>query len=140
MSTLSLYPRGRGPAFELSLSCPTVKPGVSENIAVSILESWPQADTGEEPAFVLFLSCPEEVMEKRLLGRDEGRTDDNIETIRKRFRVCGPLTTLRRTVPVMCCRVAERAARVRSVLDTRWLPPHRLGSTTSPCKCQMTLW
>ncbi len=47
-----------------------------------------QADTGEEPAFVLFFSCPEEVMERRLLGRNEGRTDDNIETIRKRFRVC----------------------------------------------------
>lgn len=26
-------------------------------------------------------------MEKRLLGRQEGRTDDNIETIRKRFKV-----------------------------------------------------
>ena len=26
-------------------------------------------------------------MERRLLGRNEGRTDDNIETIRKRFRV-----------------------------------------------------
>jgi UMP-CMP kinase len=46
-----------------------------------------EADTGEEPAFVLFFSCPEEVMEKRLLGRNEGRTDDNIETIRKRFKV-----------------------------------------------------
>ena len=28
-------------------------------------------------------------MEKRLLGRQEGRTDDNIETIRKRFKVPG---------------------------------------------------
>ena len=27
-------------------------------------------------------------MERRLLGRNEGRTDDNIETIRKRFKVC----------------------------------------------------
>lgn len=26
-------------------------------------------------------------MEKRLLGRQEGRTDDNLETIRKRFKV-----------------------------------------------------
>lgn len=46
-----------------------------------------EADTGEEPAFVLFFNCPEEVMEKRLLGRNEGRTDDNIDTIRKRFKV-----------------------------------------------------
>jgi UMP-CMP kinase len=44
--------------------------------------------TGIEPEFVLFFDCPEEVMERRLLARNEGRTDDNIETIRKRFRVC----------------------------------------------------
>lgn len=38
--------------------------------------------------FVLFLDCPEDVMEERLLKRGEtsGRTDDNIESIRKRFR------------------------------------------------------
>lgn len=46
-----------------------------------------EADTGEEPAFVLYFDCPESVMEARLLGRNEGRTDDNIETIKKRFRV-----------------------------------------------------
>ena len=43
--------------------------------------------TGTEPDFVLFLDCPEDVMEKRLLGRQQGRTDDNIESIKKRFRV-----------------------------------------------------
>ena len=38
---------------------------------------------------VIFLDCPEEVMEKRLLKRGEtsGRDDDNEESIRKRFRV-----------------------------------------------------
>ncbi|KAL3477859.1 adenylate kinase-domain-containing protein [Aspergillus californicus] len=38
--------------------------------------------------FTLFLDCPEEVMEKRLLKRGEtsGRDDDNAESIRKRFR------------------------------------------------------
>ncbi|KAH8698275.1 uridylate kinase Ura6 [Talaromyces proteolyticus] len=38
--------------------------------------------------FVLFLSCPEEVMRSRLIKRGEtsGRDDDNIESIRKRFR------------------------------------------------------
>lgn len=37
---------------------------------------------------VLFLDCPEEVMEQRLLKRGEtsGRDDDNAESIRKRFR------------------------------------------------------
>ncbi|PHT95275.1 UMP-CMP kinase 3 [Capsicum annuum] len=43
--------------------------------------------TGIEPEFVLFFDCPEEEMEKRLLGRNQGREDDNIETIRKRFKV-----------------------------------------------------
>lgn len=38
--------------------------------------------------FVLFFDCPEEEMERRLLKRGEtsGRTDDNIESIKKRFR------------------------------------------------------
>lgn len=37
--------------------------------------------------FVLFFDCPEEEMERRLLerGKTSGRTDDNIESIRKRF-------------------------------------------------------
>ncbi|KAL8370597.1 hypothetical protein RB595_000795 [Gaeumannomyces hyphopodioides] len=38
--------------------------------------------------FVLFYDCPEEEMERRLLdrGRTSGRSDDNAESIRKRFR------------------------------------------------------
>lgn len=40
-----------------------------------------------EPAFVLFFDCPKEEMERRLLSRNQGREDDNIETIRKRFKV-----------------------------------------------------
>ncbi|GAD96036.1 uridylate kinase Ura6 [Paecilomyces variotii No. 5] len=38
--------------------------------------------------FTLFLSCPEDVLETRLLKRGEtsGRDDDNIESIKKRFR------------------------------------------------------
>ncbi|KAJ8492893.1 hypothetical protein OPV22_014614 [Ensete ventricosum] len=40
-----------------------------------------------EPEFILFFNCPEEEMEQRLLSRNQGRDDDNIETIRKRFRV-----------------------------------------------------
>ena len=43
--------------------------------------------TGMEPRFILFFNCPEAVMERRLMGRNEGRTDDNAETIRKRFKV-----------------------------------------------------
>ncbi|CDR43468.1 CYFA0S12e00804g1_1 [Cyberlindnera fabianii] len=39
-------------------------------------------------AFTIFFECPEEVMLKRLLerGKTSGRTDDNIESIKKRFR------------------------------------------------------
>ncbi|KAF1995149.1 UMP-CMP kinase-like protein [Amniculicola lignicola CBS 123094] len=39
-------------------------------------------------AFTLFLTCPEAVMESRLLnrGKTSGRADDNIESIKKRFR------------------------------------------------------
>ncbi|XVF23509.1 hypothetical protein REPUB_Repub13aG0044700 [Reevesia pubescens] len=40
-----------------------------------------------EPEFVLFFNCPEEEMERRILNRNQGREDDNIETIRKRFKV-----------------------------------------------------
>ncbi|KAK1273974.1 UMP-CMP kinase [Acorus gramineus] len=43
--------------------------------------------TGIKPEFVLFFNCSEEEMEKRLLSRNEGRVDDNNETIRKRFKV-----------------------------------------------------
>lgn len=43
--------------------------------------------TGIVPEFVLFFECSEEEMEKRLLGRNQGREDDNTETIRKRFKV-----------------------------------------------------
>lgn len=37
---------------------------------------------------VLFFDCPEDVMESRLMerGKTSGRTDDNAESIRKRFR------------------------------------------------------
>lgn len=48
-------------------------------------DAW-EHTAGYDCEFVLFFDCPEDVMEKRLLGRNEGRTDDNIETIRKRFK------------------------------------------------------
>lgn len=46
-------------------------------------------DTVCKSEMTLFLNCPEDVMEKRLLKRGEtsGRDDDNAESIRKRFRV-----------------------------------------------------
>lgn len=40
-----------------------------------------------EPEFLLFIDCPEEEMERRILNRNQGRDDDNINTIRRRFEV-----------------------------------------------------
>jgi UMP-CMP kinase len=47
---------------------------------------------------VLFYDCPEEVMEARLLerGKTSGRSDDNLESIKKRFR-----TYVNETAPVL---------------------------------------
>jgi adenylate kinase family enzyme len=50
------------------------------------------------PKLVVFLECPKEEMEKRLLKRGEtsGRSDDNMATILKRFD-----TFLQESLPVV---------------------------------------
>ncbi|XP_042496304.1 UMP-CMP kinase 4-like [Macadamia integrifolia] len=40
-----------------------------------------------EPDFVLFFKCSEEERKRRILNRNQGRDDDNIDTILKRFKV-----------------------------------------------------
>ncbi|KAJ4828416.1 Pentatricopeptide repeat-containing protein, chloroplastic, partial [Turnera subulata] len=42
---------------------------------------------GAEPDVVLFFDCPEEVMVERVLNRNQGRIDDNIDTVKKRLKV-----------------------------------------------------
>ncbi|KAI3918302.1 hypothetical protein MKX01_041622 [Papaver californicum] len=42
---------------------------------------------GAEPNFGLFFDCPEEEMVKRVLCRNEGRVDDNIDTLKKRLKI-----------------------------------------------------
>lgn len=42
---------------------------------------------GAEPSLVLFFDCPEEEMVKRVLSRNQGRIDDNIDTIKTRLKV-----------------------------------------------------
>ncbi|KAF6152623.1 hypothetical protein GIB67_013070 [Kingdonia uniflora] len=42
--------------------------------------------TGAEPNIVLFFDCPEEEMVRRVLSRNEGRLDDNIDTMKKRLK------------------------------------------------------
>eukprot|EP00531_Pseudo-nitzschia_arenysensis_P003806 CAMPEP_0116147448 /NCGR_PEP_ID=MMETSP0329-20121206/17759_1 /TAXON_ID=697910 /ORGANISM="Pseudo-nitzschia arenysensis, Strain B593" /LENGTH=508 /DNA_ID=CAMNT_0003643375 /DNA_START=54 /DNA_END=1580 /DNA_ORIENTATION=+ len=52
------------------------------------LDAWEAAMTAHKVSFVLNFECPEEVLVGRLLERakDSGRSDDNIEVIRKRFK------------------------------------------------------
>jgi len=49
-------------------------------------DAWERV-AGYDCTFVLFYDVSEEVMTQRLLGRNQGRTDDNAATIAKRFRV-----------------------------------------------------
>ncbi|RFU34784.1 hypothetical protein B7463_g1576, partial [Scytalidium lignicola] len=101
-----------------------------------------QAITFEESVcpgkLVLFFDCPEMVLEKRLLKRGEisGRSDDNLESIKKRFR-----TFIEASMPVVeyfgrdgrGVRIeADRAsdlvyANVKRELEERLGPLHRAG-------------
>lgn len=90
-------------------------------------DAW-EKEAGFDCEFVLFFDCPEDVMEKRLLGRNEGRTDDNIETIRKRFkaRTAGSVpSVLRRRITLL-------RTRANSVLSHRSSssPRSRCATTT----------
>ncbi|XP_024404059.1 UMP-CMP kinase 3 isoform X1 [Physcomitrium patens] len=49
-------------------------------------EVWDRV-AGLKPEFIIFITSSEEVMQNRLLSRNEGRDDDNLETIRKRFKL-----------------------------------------------------
>lgn len=42
---------------------------------------------GIQPTIVLVFDCPEEEMIRRVLHRNQGRVDDNMDTIRKRLKV-----------------------------------------------------
>lgn len=65
-----------------------------------LIDGFPRSDenrvafekiTGVEPDIVLFFDCPEEDMVKRVLSRNQGRIDDNIETIKKRLKIFNEL-------------------------------------------------
>jgi UMP-CMP kinase len=64
--------------------------------------------------FVLFYDCPEEEMQKRLLKRGEtsGRSDDNAESIKKRFK-----TFVETSMPVVD--YFRREGRVVKVVATK---------------------
>jgi UMP-CMP kinase len=64
--------------------------------------------------FVLFFDCPEEEMQKRLLnrGKTSGRSDDNEESIKKRFK-----TFVETSMPVVD--YFEKQGRVVKVIATK---------------------
>jgi UMP-CMP kinase len=66
------------------------------------------SEAGYDCDFVLMYDCTEEVMLERLLGRNEGRTDDNVESIKKRF-----VTFRESSVPVV--EFYETLGKVRKV-------------------------
>ena len=88
---------------------------------VDNLQGWRNLLDGKvEEKLCLFFDCPEEVMERRLLARGEssGRSDDNLESIRKRFR-----TYMTETVPIIeSFREAGKVAQIHadSPVDQVW--------------------
>ncbi len=62
------------------------------------LDGWNKELPHVEVKFCLYLNCPEDIMEARLLerGKTSGRDDDNIESIKKRFK-----TYLAETKPII---------------------------------------
>lgn len=66
---------------------------------------------------VLFFDCPPDVMEQRLMerGKTSGRSDDNEETIRKRYVVCLSATCLLPDWPI------RQAARPLQTFEVRVL-------------------
>jgi len=82
-------------------------------------------------AYVLFLSCTEEVMLARLLerGKTSGREDDNVDSIKKRFKTFEELSmpvvqhyrTLNKVVEVDSTRTIEKVYQdLRQQIDSRF--------------------
>ncbi|PKA54185.1 UMP-CMP kinase [Apostasia shenzhenica] len=70
-----------------------IKSTSNQNI---LIDGFPRSDenrmaferiVGVEPDLVIFFDCPEDEMVKRVLSRNEGRIDDNTETVKKRLKV-----------------------------------------------------
>lgn len=81
----------------VSLLCEAIESSKNRKF---LIDGFPRSDenrisferiTGREPDMVIFFDCPEEEMVKRVLSRNEGRIDDNIETVKKRLKVFSKL-------------------------------------------------
>lgn len=57
-------------------------PRNEENVRV-----WDEKMADVKVLFLLFLECSEEVLTQRILGRNQGRSDDNPESLKKRLQV-----------------------------------------------------
>jgi len=64
-----------------------------------------------EVHFCLYMECTEEIMQQRILGRNEGRADDNAEAIKKRFK-----TYVESTMPII--KIFEQRGLLRTVDST----------------------
>lgn len=63
------------------------------------VEGWAEVIDGKtDDRFCLFFDCPESVMEERLTerGKTSGRSDDNVDVVRKRFQ-----TYIKETQPIV---------------------------------------
>ena len=62
------------------------------------MEAWTKSMSHHTLNFTLYFECPEEVLVGRLMerGKTSGRTDDNIDVIRKRFH-----TFQQETLPIV---------------------------------------
>ncbi|VDN28663.1 unnamed protein product [Gongylonema pulchrum] len=61
------------------------------------LEGWEREMASKAKVlFVLYLHCPEEICVRRCLNRNEGRSDDNEESLRKRIK-----TYCTQTLPIV---------------------------------------
>lgn len=78
--------------------------------------------SGAQVCFALVFSCSEEVMMERLIsrGQSSGRVDDNVESIRKRFRVFAT-----ESVPVL--KLFEEAGMLKTA-DCTQSPDHVFAS------------
>jgi UMP-CMP kinase len=108
-------------------SSTTAKKGNNKFLIDGFPRKFDQAVKFEEAVcrakFVLFYDCPEEEMERRLLqrGKTSGRSDDNADSIRKRFH-----TFVETSMPVVeYYEKQDRVARIRADV-----PPDDVYRTT----------
>jgi adenylate kinase len=67
--------------------CPVLLDGFPRTVAQAGALDEVLADHGRELTAAVLIDVPDDVVEERILGRSQGRSDDNPETVRERLRV-----------------------------------------------------